>query len=156
MVNPILPRLLGVSDEPVSLKIPGHTTHLTMIIESRSTDDHECGYSARVRSRNQYLSISRATTFLDVTLIMAKISLQRNRPLYVQPTLQIESAYLPLQQKTIFRLFHYRIVGFDARAQRVRIILSSPGATAVIHVFCVRLRHTLMILRYLCLALTLG
>jgi hypothetical protein len=50
MVNPIVPRLLGVGDEPASLKIPGHTTHLTMIIELQSTDGCGCEYSARVKS----------------------------------------------------------------------------------------------------------
>jgi len=133
MVNPILPRLLGLSDEPASLKIPGRTTHLTMIIESQLTDGHGCEYSARVRSRNQYLSSLRATTFLDATLVMAQNS-SREIALYVQPQLQIEGAYLPLQQPSS-KLFRYRIVGFDERVQRVRVFLPFPGATAVICIF---------------------
>jgi len=135
MVNPILPRLLGVSDEPASLKLPGHTPHLTMIIESQLTDDHECEYSARVRSRSQYLSSLRATTFLDATLVMAKNSSREIALSTYSRSSKLKVPISPSNRQPSSKLFRYRIVGFDARAQSVRVFLPFPGATAVICVF---------------------
>jgi hypothetical protein len=133
MVNPILPRLLGVSDEPASLKIPGHTTHLTMIMESQLTDDHGCEYSARVRSRNQYLSS--LSTFLDATLVMAKISSREIALSTYSRCSKLKVPFSPSNRQPSSKLFRYRVVGFDARVQRVWLFPPFPGATAVICVF---------------------
>lgn len=156
MVNSILPRLLGVvRDEPASLKIPGRTTNLTMIIESQLTDDYGCEYSSRVRSRNQYLSSLRATTFLDgCDPGNGKDFFTRNRPLYVQPLPEIEGAYLPLRQTThLPSCFATVSCG----------LMQLPKGSGYFYCtvprrhrgnlrFCIRPCHTSMVLRYLCLA----
>ena len=150
MVNPIVPRLLGVSDEPASLKIPGHTTYCTSTVRCNDNSQPMIMMGVILSAGEVAKSVP---FWLESDHFFGCYSANsdffaRNPPLYVLRCLSPP----PTDNHLPSCCFATVSRGLMPRAQRVRVFLAFPGAAAVIYVFVSDYATHWWVLRYLCLA----